>query len=291
MSRWILGVIFALALLEPSAYAQRPPTGRGGGGGGAPQGRQSGGVNPSTFASLRFRNIGPAATGGRVGDIAIHPKAKSTWVIGVASGGVWITRNAGTTWTPVFDGTGSYSVGAVTIDPNDTLTIWVGTGENNSQRSVGYGDGVYKSTDGGRTWTNTGLKNSNHIGMIAVDPRNSNVVFVAALGPLWSPGGDRGLYQTKDGGATWKRVLEVDEWTGINEVYLDPRNPDVIYATSYQRQRTQWTMVNGGPGSGIWKSSDGGATWKQMLQVGIVVNELGTNAMAWPVAGASAFLS
>ena len=265
-----------LATLTLSATAQGRP------GAGAPAGSRQGGAGPTpaTFVSnLRFRNIGPASTGGRIGDIAIHPKAKSTWLVGVAYGGVWITRNAGTTWTPVFDGEGASSIGAVAIDPSDTLTMWVGTGENNSQRAIGYGDGIYKSSDGGRSWTNMGLKTSNHIGMIKVDPRNSNVVYVAAMGPLWSSGGERGLYKTTDGGKTWEQVLTIDAWTGVYEVHLDPRNPDVLYASSYQRQRRQWTMINGGPGSGIWKSVDAGKTWRRLTR-GLPGEELGKIGMA-----------
>jgi hypothetical protein len=239
------GALLALTALPAGAQARPAAAGA------ARQG--AAGPTPATFASsLRFRGIGPASTGGRIGDIAIHPKAKSTWLVGVAYGGVWLTRNAGTTWSPVFDGEGASSIGAVAVDPADTLTYWVGTGENNSQRAVGYGDGVYKSIDGARSWTNMGLKTSNHIGMIKVDPRNSDVVYVAAMGPLWSAGGERGLYKTTDGGKTWEQVLKIDEWTGVYEVHLDPRNPDVLYASSYQRQRRQWTMINGGPGSGIW---------------------------------------
>ncbi|HEX9892809.1 MAG TPA: hypothetical protein VGA78_02750, partial [Gemmatimonadales bacterium] len=175
---------------------------------------------------------------------------------------------------------GSYSVGALAIDPTDPLTVWVGTGENNSQRSVGYGDGVYKSVDGGRTWQNTGLKASGNIGRIAIDPRNSAVVYVAAQGPLWSGGGERGVYQTSDGGKTWKQILKGDnDWTGANEVHLDPRNPDVIYAVLWQRFRRQWGFINGGPGSGIHKSTDGGQTWRK-LSSGLPTEELGKIGLA-----------
>ena len=148
----------------------------------------------------KLRGIGPALTSGRVSDIAVDPRDKNTWYVAVASGGVWKTTNAGTTWEPIFDGEGSYSIGCVTIDPNDSLTVWVGTGENNSQRSVAYGDGVYKSIDGGKSWQNVGLGESEHIGKIVVDPSDSKTVYVAAQGPLWGPGGDRGLYKTTDGG-------------------------------------------------------------------------------------------
>jgi photosystem II stability/assembly factor-like uncharacterized protein len=221
-------------------------------------------LNSGLVSSLELRNIGPAFMSGRVIDIAVDPTDHSTWYVAVASGNVWKTENAGTTWKPIFDSHGSYSVGCVTVDPNDPLVVWVGTGENNSQRSVGYGDGVYKSIDGGRSFKNVGLESSEHIGMIRVDPRDSDVVYVAAQGPLWSSGGDRGLYKTSDGGATWELVLEIDEHTGVSEVYLDPRNPDVLYAVSYQRRRHVWTLINGGPESGVYKSTDAGATWRKI---------------------------
>jgi len=217
-----------------------------------------------TFSGLALRGIGPAVTSGRITDIAVSPADHNTWFVAVACGGVWKTINAGTTWTPVFDKEASYSIGCVTFDPGDPLTVWVGSGENNSQRSVAYGDGVYKSTDGGKSWSNVGLKDSEHIGQIAVNPMNGDVVYVAAQGPLWRPGGDRGLYKTTDGGKTWERVLNVDEYTGVNEVVLDPRNPEVLYASSYQRHRQVWTLIDGGPGSAVWKSRDGGKSWKKL---------------------------
>src|SRR5438045_6914373 len=159
------------------------------------------------LAGLRLRAIGPALTSGRISDLAVHPKDKKIWYVAAASGGVWKTINAGTTWAPVFDNEASYSIGTVVIDPKNPSVVWVGTGENNAQRSVGYGDGVYKSVDGGRTWQNVGLKTSEHIAKILIDPRDSDTVFVAAQGPLWGPGGDRGLYKTTDGGKTWATVL------------------------------------------------------------------------------------
>ena len=219
-------------------------------------------LNSGLLSSFRWRSIGPAVASGRIADIAIDPTDRSTWYVAASSGNVWKTTNAGTTWTPIFDDYGSYSIGAIAVDPNDHLTLWVGTGENNGQRSVGYGDGVYKSVDGGRSFTNMGLETSEHIGMIAVHPDDSRTVFVAAQGPLWNAGGERGLYRTRDGGESWEPVLEIDEHTGVNEVYFDPRNPDVMYASSWQRRRHQWTMIDGGPGSGIHKSTDGGETWR-----------------------------
>jgi len=236
-------------------------------------------LRPGLFAGLRPRSIGPAAPSGRIGEVAIHPASKSTWYVAVHSGGVWKTVNAGTTWTPIFDSQSSYSIGTVAVDPGNPLVVWVGTGENNSQRSVGYGDGVYKSTDGGRSWSNVGLKSSNHIGKILVDPRNSDVVYVSAIGSLWSSGGDRGVYKTADGGKTWTQSLKGDEWTGAYDLAFDPRNPDVIYATTYQRARRQWGFIDGGPGSAIWKSRDGGANWTKLTR-GLPNEDLGKIGLA-----------
>jgi len=217
-----------------------------------------------TFSGLAFREIGPALESGRISDIAVHPTDHSQYFVTAASGGVWKTTNNGTTWTPVFDEQGSYSIGCVTIDPSNPLIVWVGSGENNSQRSVSYGDGVYKSMDGGNSWNKVGLDNSEHIGKIVVHPEDSNVVYVAAQGPLWASGGDRGLYKTTDGGESWERILEIDEHTGVSDVVMDPRDPDVLYVASYQRRRRVWTLIDGGPGSGVHKSTDGGATWTEL---------------------------
>jgi hypothetical protein len=214
--------------------------------------------------ALAFRAVGPALTSGRVADLAINPLNPDEWYVAAASGGVWKTSNHGLTFEPLFDDQGSYSIGCITLDPSNSHTVWVGTGENNNQRSVAYGDGVYKSTDGGSSWTNVGLKASEHIGMIAVHPKNSNIVWVAAYGPLWSSGGERGIYKTTDGGTTWRRVLNVSEHTGFNEVHLDPRNPNVLFATAHQRRRHVHTYVSGGPESGLWKSEDGGETWSEV---------------------------
>lgn len=222
------------------------------------------GVNSSLVSALKFRGIGPALMSGRIGDIVVDPIRRSTWYVAACSGGVWKTTNAGVTWKPIFDSQGSYSIGCLAIDPNDRFTIWVGTGENNSQRSVGYGDGLYKSTDGGASFKKVGLENSEHIGKIVIHPDNSNVVFVAAQGPLWKAGGDRGLYKTIDGGKSWEKVLEISQHTGINEVHMDPSNPDIMYASSYQRRRHTWVLIDGGPESGVHKSTDGGQTWKSI---------------------------
>jgi len=221
-------------------------------------------MSADTFAGLKLRSIGPAWTSGRIGDFAVDPANPSHYFVGVASGGVWKTEDAGTTWTPVFDSESSYSIGCVTLDPTNPNTVWVGTGENNSQRSVAWGDGVYRSDDGGKSWKNLGLKRSEHIGRIAIDPRDSRVVYVAAQGPLWGPGGDRGLYKTTDGGKTWAAVFTISENTGVSEVLMDPRNPDLLYAAAYQRRRHVWTLIDGGPESAIHKSTDAGKTWRKL---------------------------
>ena len=222
------------------------------------------GMTADTFSGLKFRSIGPAVASGRVMSIAVNPKNKFEYYVGVASGGVWKTVNDGTTWTPVFDGEGSYSIGWITLDPNDASVVWVGAGESNSQRSVAWGDGIYRSEDGGKDWKNLGLKKSEHIGQVVVDPRDSKVVYLAAEGPLWGPGGDRGLYKTTDGGKNWKAVLTISENTGVSDVQLDPSNPDIVYAAAYQRRRHVFTMIDGGPESAIYKSTDAGATWNKV---------------------------
>jgi photosystem II stability/assembly factor-like uncharacterized protein len=233
----------------------------------------------SSYAGLKFRSLGPATCSGRIAAMAVHPKKRSTVYVAVASGGVWKTTNAGTTYEPIFDDQGSYSIGHVAIDPNHPETVWVGTGENNSQRSVGYGDGLYKSLDGGKSWKKVGLERSEHIGKILIDPRNSDTVYVAAQGPLWKSGGDRGLYKTTDGGKTWNAVLKISPETGVTDVVFDPRNPDILLAASYQRRRHVWTLVNGGPESAIHRSTDGGKTWSKITS-GLPNVELGRISLA-----------
>ncbi len=244
-----------------------------------PEDEKKPGMNADTFAGLKFRSIGPAVASGRVMSIAVNPKNKAEYYVGVASGGVWKTVNDGTTWTPLFDGEGSYSIGWVTIDPNDSSVVWVGSGESNSQRSVSYGDGIYRSDDGGKSWTNLGLKKSEHIGRVVVDPRDSKVVYVAAEGPLWGPGGDRGLYKSTDGGKNWKAVLTISENTGAVDVVLDPSNPDIVYASAYQRRRHVFTLIDGGPESAIYKSTDAGATWNK-LKSGLPTVDMGRIGLA-----------
>ncbi len=237
------------------------------------------GFNSETFEGLAMRSIGPAFMSGRIADIAIHPENRNHWFVAVGSGGVWKTVNAGTTWTPVFESEGSYSIGCVTIDPNEPDTVWVGTGENVSGRHVGYGDGIYKSLDAGASWTRMGLEDSEHIGMIRVDPRDSNVVYVAVQGPLWSAGGERGLYKTVDGGESWEKTLGGGDYTGVNEVHMDPRNPDVLYAVTWQRFRNVASLMDGGPETGIHKSTDGGYTWRELTE-GLPEENMGKTGMA-----------
>ncbi|MFP3940446.1 MAG: VPS10 domain-containing protein [Thermoanaerobaculia bacterium] len=237
-------------------------------------------LSPGTFSGLALRGIGPATTSGRIGDFALHPDEPSTWWVAVASGGVWKSDNAGTTWSSVFDGAGtSYSIGCLAIDPDNPQVVWVGTGENNSQRSVSYGDGVYKTVDGGKSWENVGLEDSEHVGEILVDPRDTDTVYVAAQGPLWRSGGDRGLYKTTDGGESWELVLEISPDTGVSDVAFDPRDPDVLYAAAYQRRRHVWTLIDGGPESAIYKSEDAGASWRK-LEAGLPREDMGRIGLA-----------
>lgn len=231
------------------------------------------------FNGLEWRGIGPALMAGRIADIAIHPEDESTWYVAVGSGGVWKTTNNGITWTTVFDDQPVYSIGCVTIDPNNPSIIWLGTGENVGGRHVGYGDGIYRSPDGGKTWKNMGLKDSEHISKIIVHPENSDIVWVAAQGPLWSKGGERGLYKTTDGGETWNRTLGNDEWTGVTDLVIDPRNPDVLYAATWDRHRTIAAYLGGGPGSGLHRSFDGGETWEE-LKEGLPESNMGKIGLA-----------
>ena len=242
MSSCALTVILLLVLLPLGVVAQEPPRPPA-----SPSPAPTATASPSptptpeasptprdplstpTFNGLRLRSIGPAFTSGRVIGFAVDPTNASRYYVAVASGGVWKTVNAGITWTPVFDAEASYSIGCIVLDPKNPLVVWVGTGENNSQRSVSYGNGVYKSEDGGRSWKNVGLKTSEHIGRIAIDPKDSNIVYVAAQGPLWGSGGERGLFKTADGGKTWKNILNISENTGVTDVVIDPNDPNTIY--------------------------------------------------------------
>ncbi len=233
----------------------------------------------SALSSLPLRLIGPAYPSGRISDFAFFSGGHNHYIVATASGGLWMTQNNGATWTPIFDREGSYSIGVVEIAPSDESIIWVGTGENNAQRSVAFGDGVYKSTDGGKSWDHMGLKQSGHISQIWIHPEDPDTVLVAAQGPLWSEGGDRGLYKTTDGGATWDQILAIDEHTGINEFVVHPDNFDLIVASSYQRRRHVWVLINGGPGSGIHRTSNGGESWDE-ISAGLPGDDMGRIGLA-----------
>lgn len=222
------------------------------------------GLSSSTFSGLKWRSIGPAFVSGRIADFAVNPDDFSTYYVGVASGHIWKTTNNGITFEPVFDNYGAYSIGALAMDPNNNNVVWAGTGENNHQRALGYGNGIYKTTDGGSSWKNMGLKDSRQIGEILIDSRNSNVVYVAAEGSAWGPGEERGVYKTSDGGESWEKVLFVSENTGVANLCFEPGNPDVIYAGAEQRRRRQFGKIGGGPESAFYKSTDAGKTWNKL---------------------------
>ncbi|MBU8893210.1 MAG: hypothetical protein KOO66_10555 [Bacteroidales bacterium] len=233
----------------------------------------------STFTGLKFRNIGPAFMSGRIADIAIHPENDNIWYVAVGSGGVWKTSNSGTTWKPIFDGQNVYSIGCVTIDAGNPNIIYVGTGENIGGRHVGYGDGVYRSNDGGASWENIGLKESHHISKIIVHPENSDIIWVAAQGPLWSKGGERGLFKSVDGGKTWKKTLGDNIWVGVTDIVIDPRNPNCLYAATWQRHRNVAAYMGGGPGTGVYKSVNGGDTWDKLTK-GLPKSNMGKIGLA-----------
>ena len=218
----------------------------------------------SALNGFKFRSIGPAFMSGRIADIAIDPKNENVWYVAVGSGGVWKTENAGTTWVPLTDNMPFYSTGCITIDPHNNSSIWLGTGENVGGRHVGIGHGVYHSTDGGKSWKDMGLKKSEHVSKIIVHPEDPNTLWVASQGPLWSPGGERGLFKTTDGGKTWKNTLEINEWTGVTDLVIDPTNPDILYAASWQKHRNVAALIGGGPGTSLYKSVDGGDNWSKI---------------------------
>ena len=245
-------------------------------------------VEKTSFSGLKWRNIGPAFTSGRISDFAVNPKNPSEYYVAVSSGNIWKTVNNGTTWKPVFEKYGAYSIGSLAMDPNNSNVVWAGTGENNHQRALGYGNGIFKTIDGGKSWKNMGLKESRQIGMIAIDPRDSDVVYVAAEGSAWGPGGDRGLYKTTDGGKNWTKILDISENTGINNVVLDPCNPDLVYATSEQRRRRAFGKIGGGPETAFYRSSDAGATFDKVTSglpkghmggIGIAISPVDNNVI------------
>ncbi len=262
LGRWFrvafIGGWFATVAAAQESAPETPPT--------DPPKTLSDRVDSGLVGPLSFRSIGPALMSGRIADIALDPQQPNTWYVAVGSGNLWKTTNAGTTFTPIFDQQSSYSIGCVTVDPHHSDTIWVGTGENVAGRHVGFGDGVYRSRDGGKNFENLGLKHSEHISKIAIDPRDPNTIFVAAQGPLWSPGGERGLFKSTDGGVTWRNVLSKGPYTGVTDVLIDPRDPSVMYAATHQRHRTVWALLDTGPESGLHKSVDGGETWRALTQ-------------------------
>lgn len=272
MARRLTGAALALALV---ALVAAPLSAQRRGGQQAPADLS----DTALVNTLSVRSIGPAVMSGRLVDIAVAPSHGSgalgtVFYIAAAGGGVWKTTSGGVTWEPVFDDAGVGSIGAVTVDPSNADIVWVGTGESNNQRSSSYGDGIYKSMDGGATWENVGLPTSQHVGGILVHPRDSDIVYVAATGPMWAAGGERGIYKTTDGGGTWERVLHVDEYTGGIDIIMDPTDPDVLYAAMQQRERRAYGYISGGPGSGIWKSTDGGASWTHLTR-GLPTSDMG----------------
>ncbi|HEX7486404.1 MAG TPA: hypothetical protein VF332_09640, partial [Vicinamibacterales bacterium] len=261
-----LGVALALALAGQSLVGQA---------GQAPAASPAG---AGPFDSLHFRSLGPASTAGRVSDFAVYEANPAIFYVSTAHSGVWKTTNNGTTFEAQFQNQGLMSVGDVAVSQSNPDLVWIGTGESNNRQSTSWGDGVYKSTDGGRTWVNMGLRTSRHVNRVVIDPRDNNIVFVAATGSLWGPGGERGIFKTVDAGRTWKQVLKVDDDTGANDLAMDVTNNRVLYASTYQRRRTACCMNGGGPGSGLWKSTDAGETWMR-LKTGLPEGALGRIAV------------
>ncbi len=261
------GVAFALALAGQSLLGQ------------SAQRSAAAPAASGPFDALHFRQIGPASMSGRISDLAVYEADPAIFYVGTAHGGVWKTTNAGTTFEAEFQDQGLISIGDVTVSQSNPDLVWVGTGESNNRQSTSWGDGVYKSADGGKTWANMGLRSSRHVNRIVIDPRDNDVVLVAATGSLWGPGGERGVFKTTDAGKTWKQVLKVDDDTGANDLVMDPASSKVLYASTYQRRRSACCMNGGGPGSGLWKSTDAGETWTRMKGNGLPDGPLGRIAI------------
>ena len=235
-------------------------------GAGVAQDKSENKLDDTFLKNLQFRAIGPAIMGGRIDDIAVVESNPSTYYVGAATGGVWKTTNNGTTFDPIFDEQGSTSIGDIAIAPSDPSIIWVGTGEPNNRQSSSWGDGIYRSLDAGKTWTNMGLRDSKHIGRVVIDSRDPSIVYAAVVGHLWGPHKERGVYKTTDGGKTWSNVLFINEDTGVIDLAMDPASPMTLYAAAYQRRRTPWGFNGGGTGSAIYKTVDGGANWIKLTK-------------------------
>ncbi|MEC9241186.1 MAG: hypothetical protein VYA48_00885, partial [Gemmatimonadota bacterium] len=218
----------------------------------------------TAISHLQYREIGPALMGGRIADLAVVESKPQVFYVGTGTGGIWRTENHGASWTPLFDDQPTSSIGDVTLDQSNPNLVWVGTGEPQNRQSSGWGNGVYKSTDGGNTWRHMGLEETKHVGRILIHPRNPDIVYVAAVGDLWAENEERGVYRTHDGGETWEKVLYVDEHTGAIDLAIDPGDPNTVFAAMYQRRRTGWGFNGGGPGSGLYRTFDGGDSWTEL---------------------------
>ncbi len=261
--RHLIGIVFMALLVAGLPTAQAQPTT----------------MSSETLSGLTFRAPGPAVTGGRIHDVEALPDDPSTLYVATASSGLWKSTNQGTTWTSLFDDQPVSTFGDIAIAPSNPDIIWAGTGEQQNRQSTSWGDGVYRSTDGGTTWTHKGLVETRHIGRVRVHPENPDVAYVAALGNLWAPSETRGVYKTTDGGATWEKVLYVDTFTGAVDLVMDPSDPNTLYAAAYQRLRRTWGFNGGGPGSGIYKTTDGGATWTELTN-GVPAGDKGRIGLA-----------